>query len=152
MLDSPHTSAPMLKRGNTPPTTRSPPHRSRSAGYPPNRQPATVGEEERGCDVTGSVILSEPFVPVNPLLSISHEGTVTPRYLSLSITDRVTSQGLERHNVEADVDEGGPRAQAATDRAACAAAPHQHQPPPKRQDAVHSAHLESVCCILDLIQ
>ena len=48
MLDSPHTSAPMLMRGNTPPTTRSPPHRSRPAGYPPNRQPATVGEEERG--------------------------------------------------------------------------------------------------------
>jgi hypothetical protein len=48
MLDSPHTSVPMLMRGNTPPTTRSPPHRSRPAGYPPNRQPATVGEEERG--------------------------------------------------------------------------------------------------------
>ena len=48
MLDLPHTSAPMLMRGNTPPTTRSPPHQSRPAGYPPNRQPATVGEEERG--------------------------------------------------------------------------------------------------------
>ena len=48
MFDSPHMSAPMLMRGNTPPTTRSPPHRSRPAGYPPNRQPATVGEEERG--------------------------------------------------------------------------------------------------------
>jgi hypothetical protein len=47
MLDSPHTSAPMLMRGNTPPTTRSPPHQSRPAGYPPNRQPVTVGEEER---------------------------------------------------------------------------------------------------------
>ena len=33
----------------------------------------------------------KPFVPENPLLSISHEGTVTPRYLSLSITDSVTS-------------------------------------------------------------
>ncbi len=33
----------------------------------------------------------KPFVPENPLLSISHEGTVTPRYLSLSITDPVTS-------------------------------------------------------------
>jgi len=30
MLDSPHTSAPMLMRGNTSPTTRSPPHRSQS--------------------------------------------------------------------------------------------------------------------------
>ena len=48
MLDSPHTSAPMLMRGNTPPTTHSPPHRSRLTGYPPNRQPATVSEEERG--------------------------------------------------------------------------------------------------------
>jgi hypothetical protein len=35
-------------RGNTLPTTHSPPHRSRPAGNPPNRQPATVGEEERG--------------------------------------------------------------------------------------------------------
>jgi hypothetical protein len=48
MLDSPHTSVPMLMRGNTPPTTRSPPHQSRPTGNPPNRQPATVGEEERG--------------------------------------------------------------------------------------------------------
>ena len=35
-------------RGNTPPTTRSPSHRSRPAGNPPNRQPATVGKEKRG--------------------------------------------------------------------------------------------------------
>jgi hypothetical protein len=49
--------------------------------------------------------------------------------------------GLERHDVKADVDEGGPRAQAATDRAACAAAPHQHHPPPKIHDTVHSVHL-----------
>ena len=48
MLDSPHTSVPMLMLGNTPPTTRSPPHRSRPTGKPPNRQPATVCEEERG--------------------------------------------------------------------------------------------------------
>ena len=48
MLDSTHPSVPMLMRGNTPPTTRSPPHRSRPTGNPPNRQPATVGEEERG--------------------------------------------------------------------------------------------------------
>jgi hypothetical protein len=34
-------------RGNTPPTIRSPPHQSRPAGYPPNRQPVTVCEEER---------------------------------------------------------------------------------------------------------
>ena len=27
--------------------------------------------------------------------------------------------------------------QAATDRAACVVAPHQHQPPPQQQDAVH---------------
>jgi hypothetical protein len=39
---------PMLMRGNTPPTTRSPPHRSRLTGDPPNLQPVTVGEEERG--------------------------------------------------------------------------------------------------------
>jgi hypothetical protein len=48
MLDSTHTSVPMLMRGNTPPTMRSPPHQSRPTGNPPNRQPATVGEEERG--------------------------------------------------------------------------------------------------------
>jgi hypothetical protein len=39
---------PMLMRGNAPPTTRSPPHQSRQKGNPPNRQPATVGEEELG--------------------------------------------------------------------------------------------------------
>jgi hypothetical protein len=39
---------PILMRGNTPPTTRSPPHRSRPTGNPPNRQPAKVGKEERG--------------------------------------------------------------------------------------------------------
>ena len=48
MLDSPHTSVPMLMRGNTPPTTRSAPHRSRRTGNPPNLQPVTVSEEERG--------------------------------------------------------------------------------------------------------
>jgi hypothetical protein len=47
MLDSPHTSAPMLMRGTSLPQ-RSPPHRSRPTGYPPNRQPATVCAEERG--------------------------------------------------------------------------------------------------------
>jgi hypothetical protein len=85
MLDSPHTSVPILMRGNTPPTTRSPPHRSR-----PSRKP------------------TQP----------------TTRH---SLRGRT---GRERPDVEADVDEGGPRLQAATDRAACAAAPHQHQPPP----------------------
>jgi len=38
---------PMLMRG-TPPTMRSPPHQSRPTENPPNLQPATVGEEERG--------------------------------------------------------------------------------------------------------
>ena len=37
----------MLMRG-TPPTMRSPPHQSRRTENPPNLQPATVGEEERG--------------------------------------------------------------------------------------------------------
>jgi hypothetical protein len=37
----------MLMRG-TPPTIRSPPHQSRPTENPPNLQPATVGEEERG--------------------------------------------------------------------------------------------------------
>jgi hypothetical protein len=38
--------------------------------------------------------------------------------------------GRERTDVEADADEGGPRLQAPTDRAACVAAPQQqHQPP-----------------------
>jgi hypothetical protein len=39
---------PTLMRGNTPPTTRSPPHQSRRTGNPPNLQPVTVSEEERG--------------------------------------------------------------------------------------------------------
>ena len=38
----------MLMRGNTPPTIRSPPHQSRQTENPPNQQPATVCEEERG--------------------------------------------------------------------------------------------------------
>ncbi len=38
--------APMLMGGNTP-TTRSPPHRSRPTGNPPNQQPATVCEDAR---------------------------------------------------------------------------------------------------------
>jgi hypothetical protein len=40
----PHVST--LMRGNTPPTTRSPPHQSRLTGNPPNLQPVTVIEEE----------------------------------------------------------------------------------------------------------
>ena len=46
---APQLSAPMLMRGNTPPnvTTRSPPHRSRPAGYPPNRQPGEDRESMR---------------------------------------------------------------------------------------------------------
>ena len=39
---------PTLMRGNTPPTTRSPPHLSRRTGNPPNLQRVTVSEEERG--------------------------------------------------------------------------------------------------------
>jgi hypothetical protein len=42
----PHVS--MLMRGTTPPTMRSPPHQSRPTENPPNLQPATVCEEERG--------------------------------------------------------------------------------------------------------
>jgi hypothetical protein len=37
----------MFMRGNTPHTTRSPPHLSRRTGNPPNRQLATVCEEEQ---------------------------------------------------------------------------------------------------------
>jgi hypothetical protein len=48
MLDLPHTLVPMLMRGNTPSTLRSPPHQSRPTGNPPNLQPATVSEGERG--------------------------------------------------------------------------------------------------------
>ena len=46
--------------------------------------------------------------------------------------------GLERPDVEADVDEGGLRLQAATDRSACVAAPHRTSHPPQQKDAVHS--------------
>jgi hypothetical protein len=38
---------PMLMRGNTPPTSRSPPHQSRPTGNPPNLRPSTVSEEEQ---------------------------------------------------------------------------------------------------------
>ena len=48
MLDSPHTSAPMLMRGNTPPTMRSPTYRSPSRRITTQPTTATVGEEERG--------------------------------------------------------------------------------------------------------
>ena len=41
-----------------------------------------------------------------------------------------TTAGEEERDVEADVDEGGLRLQAATDSAACVAAPQQHQPTP----------------------
>jgi hypothetical protein len=44
----PATSAPILMRGRHPSAARFPPHRSRPTGYPPNRQPATVGDQERG--------------------------------------------------------------------------------------------------------
>ena len=90
MLDSPHTSVPMLMRGNTPPTTRSPP-------------------------------ITSSRKPTQPTTRHSRRGRT----------------GREGPDVEADVDEGGPRLQAATDRAACADAPQQHQPP-QQQDAVHS--------------
>ena len=48
MLDSPHTSSPMLMR--IPLAARFPPHQSRPTRYSHNRQPATVGavEEELG--------------------------------------------------------------------------------------------------------
>jgi hypothetical protein len=36
---------PKLMRGNTPPTTRSPPHRSRLTGNPPNLQPVTAATD-----------------------------------------------------------------------------------------------------------
>ena len=48
MPDSPHTSATIFMRDGHPSAARFPPHRSRPAGYQPNRQPATVGAEERG--------------------------------------------------------------------------------------------------------
>ena len=103
MLDSPHTSAPMLMWGkwvNTlvlktpvknaqrtsiekhltrsldiPPAGRFPPHRSRPAGYPPNRQPATVGEEERGWRGTTSSRTTTGRAPeLSPTKSLSALG------------------------------------------------------------------------------
>jgi hypothetical protein len=48
--------------------------------------------------------------------------------------------GRERHDVEADVDEGDPQAQTTTDRAEHAATPHQRQAPPSNK--THStAHI-----------
>jgi hypothetical protein len=94
MIDSPHTSVPRLMWGNTPPTTRSPPHRSR-----PSRK------------------------PTQPTTRHSRRGRT----------------GRERPDVEADVDEGGPRLQAATDRASCAAAPHQPPPPATRRSPQRTA-------------
>ncbi len=48
---------PMSMRGNTPPTMCSPPHQSRPTENPPNRQPATVGEEELdGRDSTSRLV------------------------------------------------------------------------------------------------
>jgi hypothetical protein len=48
ILDSPHTSTPMLMRGNTPPTMRSPPHRSRPAGYPTDNPPLSARKNGEG--------------------------------------------------------------------------------------------------------
>ncbi len=67
----------------------------------------------------------------------SHNALSTPPITS----DRKSTQPITRHSrrgrtgrerpdVEADVDEGGLRLQAATDHVACVAAPQQHQPPP----------------------
>ena len=49
------------------PTARFPPHRSRPTGYPPNRQPATVGAEERGGkDTTSSRTTTGAAHELNP--------------------------------------------------------------------------------------
>ena len=67
----------------------------------------------------------------------SHNAISTPPITSDRKPTQLTTRhsrrgrtGRERPDVEADVDEGGPRLQAATDRAACAAAQQQHQPHP----------------------
>jgi hypothetical protein len=46
-----------------PPAEQFPPHRSRAAGYPPNRQPATVSAEERGWRGTTSCRMTTGEVP-----------------------------------------------------------------------------------------
>jgi hypothetical protein len=111
---------PMLMRV-TPPTMRSPPHQSRLTENPPNLQPST--SRSLGWRIHGSV--EDTKLSTNKQHSLSRRGRI----------------GRERPNVEADVDEGGLRLQAATNSVACVAAPQQHHctsHPPHQKDAVHS--------------
>ncbi len=76
----------------------------------------------------------------------SHIALSTPPITSSRIPTQLTTRhcwrgrtGRERRNVEADVDEGGPRAQASTDHAACAdvshtSSSHQGRGPAQAQD------------------
>ena len=90
MLDSPHTLTPMLMRGNTPPTIRSPSHQSRPAGYPPNRQPVTVGKEERGGRGTASRRTSTRAAPDRRLPPTARHAP-TPRTGSSHPIDKIQS-------------------------------------------------------------
>jgi len=105
MLDSPHTSVPMLMRGNTLPQRDL---------HPTNH----VQQETHPTDN-----LPQNFVSVR---TIKGGSSPTQQTTCHSLQGRT---GRERPDVEADSNEGCPREQAATDRVVCDTAPHQHQTP-----------------------
>ncbi len=71
LAHKPHV--PTLMRGNTPPTTRSPPHQSHLTGNPPTLQPVTVSEEERvGRDPTSRRTLMRTAPDCRPPLTAQH--------------------------------------------------------------------------------
>jgi hypothetical protein len=118
MFDSPHTSAPM--RVNTPPTTRSPPHQSRPAGYPPNRQPATVGEEERGGRGTKSRRTSTRAAP-------ERRPPLTARHAPLPRTSTSQGRGPEPAQDRRAAPRG--RRRAAPGSSPRSRPPRRHKPP-----------------------
>jgi len=84
---------PMLMRGNTPPTTRSPPRQSRPTGRPPNLQPVTVCEEERAWrDPMSRRTLMRAAPDCRPPLTAQHESQ--PRSSSTSHPPPATRPSL----------------------------------------------------------
>jgi hypothetical protein len=127
----------------TPPPSSSPPktpHRSYSAqtrsqneekNLPPKPYlPLQIRTRHRQSQDAGYP--SHNALPTPPIMSDRKPTQPTTRH------SRRGRTGRERPDVEADVDEGGLRLQAATDRSACVAAPHRTSHPPQQKDAVHS--------------
>jgi hypothetical protein len=93
MLDSPHTSAPMLMRGNTSPTTRSPPHRSQSpksigkatgtsrqSQRTPDTTVGSASKRQKVRDFQPQVIADESTASTNEFKTPTVSNTRSPRY------------------------------------------------------------------------